>query len=792
MTLLLRRTVFSSILPTFHSLQNASSDSSAKLRLLIQNMPKDPTTTLRHIKQRQCGLFLPPSEAFIQIVGDGTVGSPSCAVLVTSGSRYVFNCGEGVQRLIQEQKQRLSRVENVFFTTKEWKNIGGLPGLSLTIQDIGVPKLTLHGPSGISDIYDMTKRFLQVRAMEVEQRPLSALDYSDNNVSVQCIPLVAQVKGTPSSGAAKVCAYIGKIADKPGMLLMAKCVEHGVPPGPVLARLKDGFDVTLSDGRTVKASDVKLPDSLGPLFLVVECPSIEYLHALTENVVIASYHHEDLPEDQRIKVVVHFSPPGIMSDEKYQEWMNKFGNAMHLVANEINNNPNYFAPYRIQAMLNMLDDAIFPLLPDQRTTNEEPSLPQPTPSDQESSPAKISSRQAVSQVFQARPRTNFYLRPAKGLDSSLNFTLNNEEFRQEAFAQESSEGLEEALQEYRKRYPSRPFIEDFTEPDITFLGTGSAIPSKVRNTSGVLLRLHKGCSMLLDCGEGSAGQLIRFFGVEKTREELLRLKAVYLSHPHADHHIGFIELLRQRRKCFELAGASVEPLIVFTPEPMISYFEAYSKEFEPILRDIQIFGCSAWHHSSVSAKEKEEALGKLSLRELNIFPVVHCPFSFGVSLTSANWKMCYSGDTMPCEALVKAGMGSDLLIHEATMEDSLEDEARKKMHSTTSQAIETGRRMHAKFTLLTHFSQRYAKIPLLTSLPTDVGIAFDNMRVRLSDLPKIPSMLPALQLMFSEHVEGMQNRSERHERRRKWLKVNDSSAGDAAEPEVPSKASVTL
>lgn len=30
-----------------------------------------------------------------------------------------------------------------------WKNIGGLPGTALTIQDVGVPEITLHGPTGL-------------------------------------------------------------------------------------------------------------------------------------------------------------------------------------------------------------------------------------------------------------------------------------------------------------------------------------------------------------------------------------------------------------------------------------------------------------------------------------------------------------------------------------------------------------------------------------------------------------------------------------------------------------------
>ena len=39
---------------------------------------------------------------------------------------------------------------------------------------------------------------------------------------------------------------------------------------------------------------------------------------------------------------------------------------------------------------------------------------------------------------------------------------------------------------------------------------------------------------------------------------------------------------------------------------------------------------------------------------------------------------------------MEIGADSDVLIHEATMEDGWEEEAAKKRHSTTSQAIKVG------------------------------------------------------------------------------------------------------
>lgn len=63
--------------------------------------------------------------------------------------RYLFNCGEGTQRLAHEHKMKLARLEHIFITQPVWRNIGGLPGTALTIQDVGVPEITLHGPQGL-------------------------------------------------------------------------------------------------------------------------------------------------------------------------------------------------------------------------------------------------------------------------------------------------------------------------------------------------------------------------------------------------------------------------------------------------------------------------------------------------------------------------------------------------------------------------------------------------------------------------------------------------------------------
>lgn len=173
---------------------------------------------------------------------------------------------------------------------------------------------------------------------------------------------------------------------------------------------------------------------------------------------------------------------------------------------------------------------------------------------------------------------------------------------------------------------------------------------------------------------------------------------------------------------------------------------------------------------NIEDEKREKLYVRLGLIKAETCYVKHCPHAFGVSLEMINpmkserhpnesVKITYSGDTLPCDELVNIGMNSDILIHEATMEDDLVNEARIKMHSTVGQAIHIGQRMNAKFTILTHFSQRYAKIPMMDGNAENVSIGFDNMEVTLNDLPMMHLMYEPLKAMFSDHFEMMEQKS---------------------------------
>jgi ribonuclease Z len=85
-----------------------------------------------------------------------------------------------------------------------------------------------------------------------------------------------------------------------------------------------------------------------------------------------------------------------------------------------------------------------------------------------------------------------------------------------------------------------------------------------------------------------------------------------------------------------------------------------------------------------------------------------------------------------------------------------------KRHSTFVEAAAEGRAMDAKFTMLTHFSQRYCKLPILDEIEKEpmenLGIAFDGMSVTPATYRHIRITFPALKTVFAEAIRDMETR----------------------------------
>jgi ribonuclease Z len=138
-------------------------------------------------------------------------------------------------------------------------------------------------------------------------------------------------------------------------------------------------------------------------------------------------------------------------------------------------------------------------------------------------------------------------------------------------------------------------------------------------------------------------------------------------------------------------------------------------------------------------------------------PVNHCKGALAVVLTFPNsFKVAYSGDCLPSNEFARIGEGATLLIHEATLDDELAGDALAKKHSTTSGALRIGKLMGARRILLTHFSQRYQKIPVMENKSGEdqvAIVAFDYMRVKVGDFAKVEHFKPALLKLYEDKEE---------------------------------------
>lgn len=158
-------------------------------------------------------------------------------------------------------------------------------------------------------------------------------------------------------------AFVCQLKPRPGALSLEKCVDRGVPPGPLLGQLKNGHDVRLADGTVVLAHEVRAPDDPGPAFCVLDIPSVDYLDSLEANAERFVGAGGTAADGAGPVLLIHFTPAHVVEHPRYQRFMGQFGRATtQLMLNETNRFSGYLAAHRIQCQLNQISEHLFPLL----------------------------------------------------------------------------------------------------------------------------------------------------------------------------------------------------------------------------------------------------------------------------------------------------------------------------------------------------------------------------------------------------------------------------------------------
>ncbi|PQE02981.1 tRNA processing endoribonuclease protein [Rutstroemia sp. NJR-2017a BVV2] len=543
----------------------------------------------------------------------------------------------------------------------------------------------------------------------------------------------ALVESLPSTApSTSAVSYIVKNHAQRGKFNAKVAIKLKVTPGPDFAKLASGNNVIATDGTTVTPEQVLAEGREGNGFAVIDIPDPTYIKPLLAREEWAT---KELMSG--IKIIYWLLGPGVLADPRVQKFMEEKESIKHIVSSkDCCPNSLAFESSAAQAIrLHLLDAERFPIPTYSNVVNNQPP---------------------VGPYVAGKPRGTVMLEPTFQIkDDTLDPFLDTGKVVTEADPEVlrlANQAREEVMNpEYQAKLDEVQKDIPCKDAEIITLGTGSALPSKYRNVSATLLRVPGYGNYLFDCGENTLGQLRRVFGNDLP-SVLGDLKAIWISHLHADHHLGTAAVIKAWHEVTSADySARSKKLVVASDQGMLQWLSEYS--------EVENFGFERLDLVSPSPKNnlskwftphETEAYGLTSIQACY---VDHCRGALAVAFNFPNgFKVAYSGDCRPSKDFVHIGKGATLLIHEATFDDELQGDAIAKKHSTTSEAMDVGKKMGARRILLTHFSQRYQKIPVMDEEAKDqvAIVAFDYMRVKICDFAKLAAFRPALLKLHEE------------------------------------------
>ena len=548
----------------------------------------------------------------------------------------------------------------------------------------------------------------------------------------------------PTKPALESISYIVRTHGFRGSFDVQRAKELGVKPGPDYGKLTNGQSVQNADGETVTPEQVLGPDKPGQGFAMLDVPSVDYLEALVQR---DEFNAPNLMKG--IEAFIWSLGPDVAAHPMLTEFINRFGHVKHIISSaDVSPNRISFDSVAAQTTKLAQIDPVRYRVPHYDLT----SLPQ----------KRLSEADQLQQTFDL---PNNAIIADRGLSATLmpKFDLKLETkqapFRPEPVQEETipevlnlAEIAQRAVQDAQKDFEPWRALLDHPDTEITTLGTGSALPSKYRNVSATLVRVPGVGNYLFDAGENTMGQLQRVFAPEQLTKILKDLRVIWISHLHADHHLGTASVIKawyrikhnsmpntSRPDAATIAGKSDEfGLSVISHDGMLQWLREYAciedfgySRILPLEITPALLGQSGSYLSingkalgpSQIARHDYKAL--FGFADIQSVCVIHCHGAMAVSVTFPQsttnrsvkpLKISYSGDCRPSKAFSTIGKDTTVLIHEATFDDELAGDARAKKHSTTSEALDVGARMNAKAVVLTHFSQRYQKIPVLQTV----------------------------------------------------------------------------
>ncbi|KAI9249682.1 beta-lactamase-like protein [Phascolomyces articulosus] len=669
-------------------------------------------------------------KAYIQVVGQSSPEGPPSIIVHYDSQRYMFNCREGTQRLSLETNELndSTTVENKGPLKVTPVNI--LPdqyspsGTKRRWDDKNAEKDMDYRKSVLRHMFPVGKSNPPAHTIEAPCTPPDVKQSNGDNKQQQKQRSMEYLRNPlPRTRPYPVAiSYICRGPVLPGKFNPKAAKDLDIPAGPIYGRLQRGETVTLEDGRKIEPNQVVGPASPGHLFMIIDCPNQTYLNNLIHSDAFKRYQQTKEKGDQPC-TIIHLIGQDVLDDKRYRDWMNLFSpTTEHIISTQeiCAQTILYKSHAHGQVKLSKLDDQIFPVPHYSNTATR-------TLKDYTDLPKKCI---PLSNMLQYNLEPKPGVAPTEQGRYEFDHKRTSKKIQQN---QEYMEAVEKAKKNASTVDTSQVFPGDNVE--VITLGTGSSIPSKYRNVSATLVKTPDNGSIMLDAGEGTLGQMMRRFG-PRLKDELQQLKCIFVSHLHADHHLGVIQLLT---KWAELNQNENKKLYVVAPFIFNTWLHEYS--------GVESFG---FGDKVVMVRNESILTNRYPTNtelehKMNAVNVIHCRYAYGLTIDhQTGWKLVYSGDTRPCDNLVEAGQNATLLIHEATLEDGMKAEAIAKRHSTTEEAVEVGQ------------NQRYPKVPSLSSEQSNVCFSFDLMTIPIKRIPVLPKYTEAISLLFKEEEEQEQ------------------------------------
>ena len=555
----------------------------------------------------------------------------------------------------------------------------------------------------------------------------------------------ALIETLPPTEPAKVAmSYIFRNHIVRGRFLPQRAIELGVEKGPKFTALSKGQNVVSSAGETVTPDMVLEPSKQGGGAAVIDLPSRDYVEALVSR---PEWKSEDIMAG--VGAFIWILGPDVASHPMLKQFIEEMKHMKHVVSSP------ELCPNRLA-----LDSAAAATI---RLGQIDPTRYGIPVHDNTSAAQDLESASGLKDLVLVADRgQKVVLEPSIEVqDNEINTLLDVDTVK----AAMSKDVLDKARTATEDVAASKQALEAWADSlpqkdvEITTLGTGSALPSKYRNVSATLVRVPGWGSMLLDAGENTLGQLKRVYSPDVLNEIMKELRVIWISHMHADHHLGTVSVIREWYKAvhksqpaplinsadasFDASAAfsKQDRLSVISEPAMLQWLEEYSNVDDygfsrlaplcitPNIINKNISSTLQWftprasqQAGSPSARELwSDKIARtfvspqaLNLQEIQCVQVQHCHGARAVSVTfPSGFKASYSGDCRPSKPFTHIGKGSTVCIHEATFDDELQGDAEAKNHTTTSEALGVALGMGAKACVLTHFSQRYQKVPVL-------------------------------------------------------------------------------